>query len=230
MASDTKRSGPERTRGQRAGLDLQQIVDAAKTIALDKLSMQSVADALQVDRKALHYYVKDRQALLQWVARDAFAERLSGREIASQADWRAACRRFATQLVERIVSLGELAEYLWFGDRLTFMSLEPAEALFAQLQTAAFSDEDAVRLVVLLASIALAHARDVVQAGQGEERPRRRFLREALQAPGAPPLENLNRILGAGVDTYGASQLDFDLEIFLAGAQRWLDGSDPKAS
>ena len=53
-----------RARGERAGLDLDQIVETAKSFEVEKLTMQSLARAMNVDRKALNYYVKDREALL----------------------------------------------------------------------------------------------------------------------------------------------------------------------
>lgn len=49
-----------RWRGERAGLDLGQMVEAAKVFDVETLTIKSFATAMNVDRKALNYYVKDR--------------------------------------------------------------------------------------------------------------------------------------------------------------------------
>ena len=67
--------------GKRAGLDLQKIVEAARLIDASELSMQSLADSLSVDRKALNYHVKDKQTLLGLVAMDTFSARFSGTDV-----------------------------------------------------------------------------------------------------------------------------------------------------
>ncbi|WP_449221518.1 TetR/AcrR family transcriptional regulator C-terminal domain-containing protein [Tistrella mobilis] len=208
--------------GKRAGLDLRQIVQAARQLDIADLSIQSLADRLNVDRKALHYHVKDRQSLFELVALDRFAERLTGEGVAAAEDWRDACRVYAREFVDSVTSLGELSEYLWFNEAVTAWALEPAEALFAQLNAAGFPDEDAVRMVTMLATLCLGHARDIVQAGRETERPRPRSLRAALSEAGPPGFPNLERIAGLGVDTYSAAQLAFSVEIFLEGAEAVL--------
>lgn len=215
----------DRTRGKRAGLDLSQIVKAARSIDVDKLSMQSLADALNVDRKALNYHVKDRQSLLQLVAKDAFSCRFVGTEVANAPDWQEACRSYARKFTDGVLSLGDLSEHLWFGESLTAWSLEPVEALFGQLFAAGFRDETATRLVTLLATICLGHARDIIQAQNDSERPRPRFLKAALDAVDTSEFENLRRISKLNIDTYNDNQINFSLDLFVQGAEAILKSS-----
>lgn len=211
-----------RGRGERAGLDLQQIVQAGRSISPDMLSMQSLADALQVDRKALNYHVKDRQTLLGLVAMDAFSSHFAHSDIAAERDWQSACRTYAVGFVEGVLALGELADALWFGEPLTAMALQPTEALFAQLRAAGFEDAAVVRLVTMLASLCLSHVRDLNQALGEADRPRQRSLRAALNGADAAAFDNLNRVAQLGVDTYGREQLDFIIEVFVRGASTLL--------
>ena len=62
---------------------------AAQGGSVGELTMQSVADALGVSRKALHYYVGDRQGLLTLVVLDRFERELRRVELPTDGDWRA---------------------------------------------------------------------------------------------------------------------------------------------
>lgn len=94
--------------------------------------------------------------------------------------------------------------------------LETTEALLARLGEAGLDDATAIRSLALLTNLCFGHARDVL--GQvAEHRPRRdEVLRDVLQGEGSR-YPNLTRISRTGTDTYGTEQLDFTVEVFLAG-------------
>lgn len=214
-----------RSRGQRAGLDLDQIVETAQTFEVDQLTIQSLANAMNVDRKALNYYVKDREALLAILAHKAFADGFSSDSVRTAGDWRDASRIYAQRFVEGAVSLGKLSEHLWFNEPLTAWSLEATESLFALYFEAGFPDEAATRLVTMLSTLCLGHARDVIQATSSQEKPRPKAVRAALERLDAEKFANLLRILDHGYDTYGDEQIEFSIDVFLIGAQAVLDSS-----
>jgi len=220
---------PERGRGQRAGLDLERIMKVARGFEHSQLSMQTLADALNVDRKALNYHVKDRQTLLGLVAKEAFDETFDPQSIASASSWEVACRAYAYRFVESVVNLGALAEHLWFGDPLSDLTLVPAEALFEQLRKAGFTDEVSVRLVTLLVTLCLGHARDILQVASELERPRPRTLKAALVKANPADFENLTRISRLGVDTYSREQLDFAVDVVIDGSRKHLPASSSNA-
>ncbi len=213
--------------GKRAGLDLRQIVDAARTIQVDALSMQSLADHLRVDRKALNYHVKDKQTLLGLVAMDAFTARFSSTDVAQAATWEHACRIYGIGFFEGVRGVGGLADYLWFGGSVAAWALAPSEALFKRLGEAGFTDETATRLVATLISMSLSHARDAAQAEAEGARPRTRALQAALQDVEPHDHENLRRIAGLGVDTYGSRQMEVMLDMLIAGARALRDKENP---
>lgn len=213
----------QRKPGKRAGLDLRQIVDAARLIEVDALSMQSLADSLSVDRKALNYHVKDKPTLLGLMAMDAFSARFSGTDIAAADSWEDACRIYGMGFFEGVRSVGGLAEYLWFGGSVAAWALEPSEALFQRLKDAGFADEAAVRLVAMLISMSLSHARDAAQAVAEGDRPRTRALKAALRDAQPVAYTNLSRIAELGVDTYGTTQMEVMLDMLIAGARIRLE-------
>ena len=208
--------------GKRAGLDLQQIVNAARLIDVEALSMQSLADSLSVDRKALNYHVKDKPTLLGLMAMDAFSARFSGTDVAEADSWEEACRIYGMGFFEGVLDVGGLADYLWFGGSVAAWALEPSEALFQRLKDAGFADETAVRLVAMLISLSLSHARDAAQAAAEGDRPRTRALKAALQDAEPAIYTNLSRVAELGVDTYGSTQMEVMLDMLIAGARTQL--------
>ncbi|MEO8683906.1 MAG: TetR/AcrR family transcriptional regulator C-terminal domain-containing protein [Devosia sp.] len=184
--------------------------------------MQSLADALKVDRKALHYHVKDRQSLFELVARDAFSQHLAQCGVADAGNWKEASRNYARSLAASAVAVAELADYLWFSDVVPGLSLEPVEALFGHLHEAGFPDEEVVRLVTVLATLCLGHARDLAQARKEVTRTRPGLLKSALEAKGHRGFSNLERISALGTNTYALEQLDFSIELVLDGADALL--------
>ena len=115
-----------------------------------------------------------------------------------------------------------MVDYLWFGDMMTDLPLEPVETMFAQLNAEGFTDEEAIRLMTVLATLCLGHARDVAQAQNEGARTRRRLLKSALEAREDREFPNLERIASRNVDTYGTAQLAFSVELLLEGAEETL--------
>ncbi|WP_205953568.1 TetR/AcrR family transcriptional regulator C-terminal domain-containing protein [Pseudoxanthomonas winnipegensis] len=215
----------KRGRGIRAGLDLQLIVATAKGIDPAELSMQSIADALGVDRKALHKHVRDKETLLGLVAHDALADVFTSTDLAAAQDWRQACRLFAQGFVRAVVGLGALAEYLWFGEaEFGDWPTASAEALLGHLARAGFSDAAAVRFIVVLTTLCLGHARDVIQYRESRDqlRPRQRQVRNWLEKVQPEHYPHLVRIAELGLDTYGAEQLQFSVDLLVRGAEHLL--------
>jgi Tetracyclin repressor, C-terminal all-alpha domain. len=222
---ETSPVAAKRGRGIRAGLDLQKIVATAREIEPGQLSMQAIADVLRVDRKALHKHVQDRETLLGLVAHDALADVFTAKELAAAQDWRQACRLYADGFVRAVVGLGALAEHLWFGEmELGVWPADSAEALLRHLADAGFSDADGLRFVVVLTTLCLGHARDVIQYEQGgeQDRPRQRLVKDWLAKAGTEQYPRLLRISELGLDTYGAEQLRFSVELLIRGAEPLL--------
>ncbi|MGH8055323.1 MAG: hypothetical protein ACREP4_15540 [Stenotrophomonas sp.] len=188
--------------------------------------MQTLADSLRVDRKALNYHVKDKQTLLGLVAMDAFTARFSGADVRNAASWEDACKIYGMGFFEGVLGVGGLAEYLWFGGSIAAWALEPTEALFERLQCAGFADETATRLVSLLISMSLSHARDAAQATAEGGRPRIRALKGALLEEDPAAYPHLRRVADLGVNTYGSKQMEVMLDLLITGASARLERNE----
>jgi len=224
MARQPNTTARPATRGQgvHAGLDLDQIVDAASRLEPSTLTMRAVAAELGVDHKALNHHVRDRDTLMGLVAWRAFAARYAPTAL-GHADWREACSVFAHNFVDAAIPVGPLTDNLSLRGTPLTLFLEQLDILLGTLVDAGFDDETALRMVTLLSTICVAHAQDAV-AAEADQRPRRAIVQAALDDSPSPALPNLARILPLEVDTYSQRQLDLSLRIFLAGAEDLLRG------
>lgn len=229
MPNQTTEQVRARTRGQSADLDLAGIIEAARGIPIRSLTMQALADRLQVDRSALNHHVVDKTTLLRLVASANFAAAFESVDLTAATSWQQACRVFADGFVDGVLTTGELVDHLWLGDGPSAGVLAPVEALFAQLESAGFTDEIAVRLVKQLSSVCLSHARDVIHAQAAAHRTRPRALEAMLRNTPPDSAPHLHRILDRRVDTYDRAQLDFEVEVFVAGAEAVLKRGDDRA-
>ncbi len=211
-----------RTRGKRAGLDLARIVQAARSLDPDALTMQAVADELGVDRKALNHHVTDREILLELVALDAFSANFTAVHIAANSQWQEACRTFARGFTDSLIAIGDLVNHFPVDTSLVARFMEPTEAVVEKLLEVGFDDETAVRSLVLLTNICMAYARDSIMRSHIGERPRPLFLRRALSEATPQEFANLARIATSSIDTYDTKQLELSIEVFLRGTEALL--------
>jgi AcrR family transcriptional regulator len=217
-----------RPRGVRAGLDRDQIIAAAKTLDPAAVTMQAVAGVLGVDRKAVNHHVSDRETLLGLVAMDAFAESFSEVRLATRSHWHEACRIYAMGFAEAVIAIGPLADHLQLGNPFVTTMLEASEVIVRKLIEAGADDETALRGLVLLTNICLAHARDVIAIATTDVPPRPELLRRAMSGH-SPEIPLLARIAELKVDTYDKAQLELSIDVFIAGFSRRLtDGDLPR--
>lgn len=224
MASVDRAPSTRRSRGVRAGLDRQQIVDAARTLDPGAVTMQAVADALGVDRKAVNHHVSDRETLLGLVAVDAFSESFSTVRISADSDWKGTCRTYAIGLTDAVVTIGPLADHLHLQNPLITTMLEATDLVLTTLIDAGADDETALRSLVLLTNICLGHARDVTAMTSSGVRPRPDLLNKAMSDSDGPLIETLGRLAAAQIDTYDHRQLELSIEVFVRGTEALLRG------
>lgn len=211
----TSARAPRRGRGARAGLDRDRILAAARGMDPRTLTMQAVADALGVDRKALNYHVRDRESLLEMLAIDALATRSAAIEVDDDDDWRAAARTWAIGVRDSIVATGALLSEIRFSTQRELAAVGPAEAVLEKLLAAGFDLETAARGMHLLSTIAIGFGRDLVMNAREGGHPQIAELRRALSVT-SEGFAELRRIVETGVDTYDDAQFEFDLAAFFA--------------
>jgi len=221
-ASSIAGRGARRKVGGKAGLTINRVIEVARTIDPEALTMQSVADALGVDRKALNHHVHDRNTLMSLVALDAFSSAFSAAEHTHYAGWEDACRDYARRFTTSVIATGPLSEHIHLLASDSSRFLEPTEALLGLLIEAGLNDEDAMRSAALLTNICFAFARDVVQHARMGTSPRAAVLRAQLALRDGNEFPILSRIAGLPATTYDERQFSFSIDAFIHGVRAML--------
>lgn len=215
-----------RGRGIRANLDRASIVEVARSIPSEELTLQAVAEKLGVDRKAVSHHVGDRDTLLELVAIEALSEHFVGVAI-PDGDWTVACRAFATMLNDGLISTGYLAEYFRLSGQTGISALEPAETALDRMVEAGIDEPTAARGLAILTNLVISHARNVVMSARFGTHPQRAELRSILDDTSAPKFELLRRLLLAEVDPSDDSTFELSIDIFILGMERVLERAQP---
>ncbi|BBH67346.1 TetR family transcriptional regulator [Actinoplanes sp. OR16] len=186
----------------------------------ETLTMQAVAERLGVDRKALNYHVSDRDGLLELVALDVLHAEVGETSLPEGADWREATRHIARGMRAGMVRTGALFEYVRMpvGGLST---LAPAERYAETLIAAGFTEEQASRALAFLAEFVFSSARDAIMIARNGVHPQVTEIRKALESTPADEYRALRRLLDTHFQA-GDAQLEFDLQIFIAGLETLL--------
>lgn len=153
----------KRSKGRPARISRERILQAARTIETEKISMQAIAVELGVDPTTLNYHIGGRQNLLKLAALDrieAFVD--SGAFANEHDDWMNSAIQYAWVLRDAIAALGVLAEHVTSTVDVLLPVLEPIDRLVGQMCEAGFDEDEAVRGVVMLSYIAGVSGRAVI--------------------------------------------------------------------
>ncbi|MGW0161318.1 TetR/AcrR family transcriptional regulator C-terminal domain-containing protein [Mycobacterium sp. NPDC003323] len=206
---------PRRPRGRPPKISREQIVAATRRIPARDLSMQAVADALSVSRKALHYYVGDRQGLLSLVVTDRFEAELTDVELPRHTDWQAVIRSYARAFRAGLVQIGVTIEHTPLQGAGAAAALGLAERVIAALLDAGFGAADARRALTAVAGIAQqgAHTALIASAGQHDYGAETVDALDSVAAEHYPAL----RSVVSGPAPTPLEQFEFELDIVIAG-------------
>ena len=227
-----KRGGPLR-------INQAMIVDVARRLDPQTLTMQAVADQLGVDRKALNYHVTDRDGLLRLVAAgnfeatfaEGFGAHFEAAGITPDADWKTTIQTWAVCVRDGMVATGVVSNYFRLDDNLAVF--EPAELVLQQMLRAGFDLDTAGRGLAFVTHFAMAVARDIIMERQFGEHPQapevRRLLEDAGDEGGYDAFRALAALEINGPQDIG-HQFDFELDVFISGMQHRLDATSAAAS
>lgn len=212
-----------RQRGRPRQLDRERIVSAARDLAPEALTMQAVAEALGVDPKALNYHVGDREGLRALVAIDVFTSELRRVALPVQGDWRVVVRSYAAALRDAFLQLGVLATSFHLPAASGLGALAPVERVLAALVEAGFDADRAGRALTLITETAYTAGRAAVRLAENRAHPNLPEVADALQSAAADDFPVLRRVVAARAGGLGdAGQLEFDLDVVIAGLERVL--------
>ena len=192
---------------------------AARSIAPAPLTMQAVADALGVDRTSLHYYVGDRDGLLELVVTDLFETELRRADLPTDGSWTDILRAYAFALHRGVLNLHVTGTH--FRLRGTGI-LALAERVLRALTEAGFDIDDAGRTLTLVSGMAFATAHDLLGGEQSKLRQQPEVARALDEAA-----EGDFALLGAVVAnragaTAAAHDFEFGLDVVISGLQQKL--------
>jgi len=207
-----------RARGSRAGLTRDRIVEAARGLDLEKVTVKAVADRLGVDRAAVHHHVRDLESLRELVALDAFRTRLASAVIPPEAHWRDACRALALSIHDAVALTGVLGAYVQL--RPTDLALlEPVEHTLRVMMAAGFDDETSARSLATLTTLAAALGRDREVARRTTGHPQVPELRRALEGSPGGGFQILRRLAQADLVDVNDEQLNISIDLLLDGME-----------
>jgi TetR/AcrR family transcriptional regulator, tetracycline repressor protein len=206
--------------GRPPRINRQMIIDAARALDREQLTLQAVADRLGVDRKAISYHVAGRQELVDLVAAETIGEELGDLELPE--DWRAAIRAWAA--ATRAVMLREGSMALTIDHLPGAGILGSLDTLLQRLLDAGFDEDTAGRALYCLTGTVFAGSRDTLLVERHGEHP---TLAEVARVLGDLPAERLPHLrrLSFGDDPRkGAEdQARFDIDLVVAGLELSLD-------
>jgi TetR/AcrR family transcriptional regulator, tetracycline repressor protein len=184
--------------------------------------MQAVADALGVSRKALHYYVGDREGLLTLVVLDHFERELDRVELPWDDDWRAVLRAYAIAFRDGLVQVGVATDFTGLRGIGASAALALADRVLDALLNAGFSADTARRGLTAASNIAQSAAQTVAaQTASGAHRHRAQTS-EALQNQPQDTYPALRAVLASAEadDPDAERQFAFELDLLIAGLDR----------
>jgi TetR/AcrR family transcriptional regulator, tetracycline repressor protein len=220
-------SSPSR-RGRPPRIDRNQVISAALSVVPGPVTMQAVADALGVDRKAVSYHVGDRETLLALMASTVFTSEFARVPPPTNGDWRDALAWYAHTIRRALTQLG-IHDVFPLEGAIGVAALEQAEFVLGSLVKAGFDVEQAGRAANTVVELAISAARDtLLRAGQSNH-PQ---YEEAIGAMGStegadfPVLTQVVVAMSAAQNV--DAQFEFNLSVVFAGlATRLRSRSSP---
>jgi AcrR family transcriptional regulator len=219
-----EQAGQRRARGRPPRISRERIVEAARSVAAGGLTMQAVADELSVSRKALHYYVGDREGLLTLVVLDLFERELGAVELPMAEGWRSALRAYAHAFRDGLIQVGAATDFTRLRGVGAAAALSLADRVLDALLNAGLDPDTARHGLTAASNIAQSAAQTVVaQTASGAHRHRAETSAALLHEPeGTYPA--LRTVLDSAQSEVqdAQSQFEFELDLLIAGLERAL--------
>lgn len=218
-----------RARGRPPRISRSKIVSAARRLATTKnLTMQAVADELGVSRKALHYYVGDREGLLALVLLDLFERELERVELPVDDDWRAALRAYAVAFRDGLIQVGIATDFTRLGGLSAAAALALADRLLDMLLNAGMNPDGARLALTAASNIAQSAAQSLAAQTDSGVHHHRAETAAALQHEPEGTYPALRRVLESA-PTNGRDaeiQFEFELGLLIAGVELMLEAAN----
>jgi TetR/AcrR family transcriptional regulator, tetracycline repressor protein len=185
----------------------------------EPVTMQAVADALGVDRKAVSYHVGDRESLLALMASTVFTSEFARVPAPTGGDWRDALTWYGHTVRRALTQLG-IHDVFPLEGAVGVAALEQAEFVLGSLVEAGFDVEQAGRAANIVVELAISAARDSLLSKGQDNHPQ---YDEAAGAMGGADFPMLSQVVVAMSATQNVdAQFDFNLGVVFAGLEQKL--------
>lgn len=220
-----------RTRGRPPRISRDQIVAAARGLPTTDVTMQAVADALGVSRKALHYYVGDRAGLLTLMVLDQFERELAPIQLPADDDWRATLRAYAVAYRDGLIRVGmggggadHATDFTQLRGLSTSAALALADRVLDALLSAGLDPDSARHGLTAASNIAQSAAQTVVAATASGVHRHRAETTAALSREPHDTYPALRRVLASAAPSErdAETQFEFELDAVIAGLDQIL--------
>ena len=211
---------PRRRRGRPARVSRDSIVEAARGLGVDQLSVQAVADRLGVDRSTILYHFADRDELFAVVASVTLGSELDGWTPPESDDWRDWVRDYAYRVHDALTRHATVAVFVRLPLGSDVGALAPVEGLIQKLSAAGFDDGTIAHAVAYISEVVHATALNEILVARGGH-PQGPELARYLAAQPAGVAPGLRRLVEA--DPLGnADHFAFAVRMVIAGLELGL--------
>ena len=185
--------------------------------------MKAVADALAVDRKALHRYVGDRGDLVELVVADMFEAQLGGIDLPPDAAWQETLHFYGKALRDGVVRLGTIASQFQLRGGIESKMLPWAERVLQSLLRGGFEFDEAASTLQLVAGVAISAGHDATLIAETRVHPHHAEVARALQnlQPNDYPVF-VQVIAAREIDTPVERDFEFDMRVIIADLENLL--------
>jgi TetR/AcrR family transcriptional regulator, tetracycline repressor protein len=211
------RRGP----GRPPQISREQIVAAARSVPREKLTMQAIADALGVNRKALHYHVGDKESLLNLVVADLFESELANVDLPN-ADWQIVLRAWARAFRDGVLQVGIPTTFVQLHGMAGITAMKLTERVLGSLFDAGFDAVLARRGLTVISNVAMTRAQIELLRAQHGIYPQEAELADVLSQTSPEQFPRIRRILASLEDETPDNEFEFEIDLAIAGLERLL--------
>ena len=156
----------KRRRGRPSKISKEQVLAAARTLAVEDLTMPALANILGVKTPALYHHFSSREALVGEIGQQLFAEMPLPRP--DPKNWRPWLHSINMQLYQFIVKNPLLIEASDSAQGFLSLTINLCEALLETLQQAGFEKQQSYWIMISLTQIAYSAARNQLEGSAPE--------------------------------------------------------------
>ncbi|QNG38804.1 TetR/AcrR family transcriptional regulator [Geodermatophilaceae bacterium NBWT11] len=211
---------PRRGRGRPPRVSRASIIEAARGVPAEDLSVQAVATRLGVDRSTITYHFADRDELFATLASVVLGSELAALTPPTSDRWQDWVASYATGVYDALVRHSAVAVYVRMPLGIDAASLTPVESLVQKLAAAGFPDETIGHAVAYISEVVHAVAQNQVLVARGRH-PQEAELTRYLDGQGEDVAPGLRRL--ARGDLLGRpDHVDFAIRALVAGLEAQL--------